>query len=128
MIDTSPPPNGFSTGAFYTCPLRIYYLPTERRPSGMETRAYWVYDHRGFLASCEALTEVHEFLWAEASLKPDFARKHYWPRARDLAYPGTAEAWEAHMLEVEASIPASGSVRLSARPPKINISLEDLGL
>lgn len=132
MIITDKPPNGFSTGGMYTSCLRIYRWEDPENSK----RVYWIYDARGFLCSVSTLTEVDEFLSAEARRPPEpFSRPRYWPKARDLAFPGTAEEIERKALEVDAGVTAmvnSTSYR-AANPrlreaPKAKLSLSDIGL
>ena len=124
MINTAKPPAGFGTGSLYTAPLRIYFLELDPE------RRYWVYDHTGFLCSLTDLREVEAFLKAEASKAPDVLRRHYWPRARDLAYPGHAEELEAQAIKIneEISKQIRSQPRVEVKASPISLNLKDLGL
>lgn len=119
IFDTSPPPRGFGSGQLYTSPLRVYYHDSQA----------WVWDRDGFLCSFYVHTTTgKEFLFtlleAEAAKPPDpIGRRRYWPTARDLIYPGTAEAREAKALELDRVITQAVGKR-SDKPGKTTI--EDL--
>lgn len=134
MLDSTPPPDGFSTGALYSAPLTIYFLSGPQRPPDMEHRVFWVRDHKGMLGSCTTIDELLHLIVAQAKRKPDESRKHFWPKARDLFFPGDAEAWEKHMIEVDNAVPSGtiAAMYAKAKPerskPGPSLSLEDLGL
>lgn len=117
MINTDPPPPGFSTGSLWSSPLRVYYF----------NEKYYVYDHKGYLCNCE-LRELRELLIAEAKRKPDdLHRPHYWPRARDFVHPGYAEEEERKHLEIRNFIPPKPYEK-RVKEDVSKITLEDLGL
>jgi len=124
VINTSKPPSGFGTGSLYTSPLRIYFLELDPE------RRYWVYDHTGFLCSLTTLEELHQFLEMESRKAPDVLRRHYWPRARDLAYPGHAEELEVQALKIneEISKQIRSQPRVEVKASAISLNLKDLGL
>lgn len=126
LFDTTPPPNGFSTGDLYTMYLRIY----------AQGGRFWVWDRHGFLCSVSRIEDVQTLLLAESAHHPNKdGRKFYWPTARDLVYPGFAETYEQNMLQNEAAVKAmkapkfvAGSVQYEMESKSAEELLKDLGL
>lgn len=122
MLDSSPPPSGFSTGKYWSSPITVYRMLHPDFPD----RIYWLRDGRGFLGSCSTLDELNDILRAESQRPPEpYSRPRYWPRARDYFFPGHAEEVEAKALEVDSiRVPFEAP----AKPGKAKLSLADIGL
>lgn len=114
MISFDPPPNGFSSGEFYTAPLRVYFWD----------EWYWVYDQHGFLCSTDKDYILKDLLVRQAERpqpgKPYGARDHFFPEAALARIAKQAEG-NAHFVETVKAL------RPTPKPVS-GLNLKDLGL
>lgn len=120
MISFDPPPNGFSTGEYYSAPLRIY----------LWNNRFWIYDQKGFLCSVDHESYISSLLGHQA--KPPTQDAPF--GAREFLIPSEFEARLARQAaRDEAHTRAFGEpkpfpARSAPKRRLTGLSLKDLGL